>query len=98
MSQYDWVIILGGTKWVVSFLMNPIIQFFCLLLTPSSDLGLGLNPSKICSALQNVYSIALDGGANVLAMTVPECHSLSEKLETARNQVNTWIKSYTADR
>ncbi|KAN0087087.1 SGNH hydrolase-type esterase domain containing protein [Elaphomyces granulatus] len=76
MSQYDWVIILGGTN----------------------DLGLGLNPSEICSALQNVYSIALDGGANVLAMTVPECYSWSERLEAARNQVNTWIKSYTADR
>jgi hypothetical protein len=94
LGHYSWRDKVGGF-----FLNEPIIiQFFCLLLTPTSDLGLGLNPSEICSALQNVYSIALDGGANVLAMTVPECYSWSERLEAARNQVNTWIKSYTADR
>ena len=52
---------------------------------------------KICSALQNIYSIALDGGASVLAMTVPECYSSSKRLEAARNQVNAEIKSFQAD-
>ncbi|GFF51370.1 hypothetical protein IFM46972_09281 [Aspergillus udagawae] len=74
-SNYDWVIILGGTN----------------------DLGRGYQASKIYPALQEVWEVALHNGANVLALTVPECSVVSTTLDRRRNEVNSSILAHKAE-
>lgn len=73
-SNYDWVIVLGGTN----------------------DLGRGYPASKIYPALQEVWEVALDNGAFVLALTIPECSVASTTLDQRRNEVNSSILSHKA--
>ncbi|KAH1788181.1 hypothetical protein KXX36_006382 [Aspergillus fumigatus] len=73
-SNYDWVIVLGGTN----------------------DLGRGYPASKIYPALQEVWEVALDNGAFVLALTIPECSAASTTLDQRRNEVNLSILSHKA--
>ncbi|KAF4211372.1 hypothetical protein CNMCM8980_002218 [Aspergillus fumigatiaffinis] len=74
-SNYDWVIILGGTN----------------------DLGRGYPASRIYPALQEVWEVALDSGANVLALAIPECSAVSTTLDTRRNDVNSSILGHKAE-
>ncbi|GAQ03721.1 hypothetical protein ALT_1042 [Aspergillus lentulus] len=74
-SNYDWVIILGGTN----------------------DLGRGYPVSKIYPALQEAWEVALDSGANVLVLTIPECSVVSTTLDARRNEVNSSILSHKAE-
>ncbi|RHZ43193.1 SGNH/GDSL hydrolase family protein [Aspergillus thermomutatus] len=74
-SNYDWVIILGGTN----------------------DLGTRYPASKIYPALQDVWEVALDSGAHVLALTIPECSAVSTTLNTNRNKVNSSILAHKAE-
>jgi hypothetical protein len=62
----------------------------------SSDLGRGYPASRIYPALQEVWELALDNGANVLALTIPECSAISTTLDTRRNDVNSSILSHKA--
>ncbi|KAH1281609.1 hypothetical protein KXW98_000118 [Aspergillus fumigatus] len=90
-SNYDWVIVLGGTKYVASS-----IRLEGLDAHVSSDLGRGYPASKIYPALQEVWEVALDNGAFVLALTIPECSAASTTLDQRRNEVNLSILSHKA--
>ncbi|KAF7134137.1 hypothetical protein CNMCM5793_005816 [Aspergillus hiratsukae] len=74
-SNYDWVIVLGGTN----------------------DLGRRYPTSKIYPALQEVWEVALANGANVLALTIPECSAVSTTLDKNRNEVNSSILAHQAE-
>ncbi|KAF4161812.1 hypothetical protein CNMCM6936_002965 [Aspergillus lentulus] len=91
-SNYDWVIILGGTKHVTSclWLEGPGANV-------SSDLGRGYPVSKIYPALQEAWEVALDSGANVLVLTIPECSAVSTTLDARRDEVNSSILSHKAE-
>jgi hypothetical protein len=62
-----------------------------------SDLGRGYQASKIYPALQEVWEVALHNGANVLALTVPECSVVSTTLDRRRNDVNSSILAHKAE-
>jgi hypothetical protein len=63
----------------------------------SSDLGRGYPASRIYPALQEVWEVALDSGANVLALAIPECSAVSTTLDTRRNDVNSSILGHKAE-
>ena len=63
----------------------------------NSDLGYGRPSDKIYDALQETWQIALDSGAKVLALTIPECEVRSQSLDGRRAQVNSSILAHEAD-
>ncbi len=68
------------------------------MLGGTNDLGYGRQPEDIFSGLQECYEVALEHGANILALTVPECSALVEHLDRRRDELNNMIKEHEADR
>ncbi|RHZ48469.1 hypothetical protein CDV55_102130, partial [Aspergillus turcosus] len=68
-----------------------------IVLGGTNDLGSRYPPSKIYPALQEVWEVALDNGANVLALTIPECSAVSTILDRRRNEVNSSILAQKAE-
>ncbi len=64
----------------------------------------GRQPEEIYGQLQKVYEAALEHGANVLALTVPEAYSNELSAETMqglndrRNTLNKMILEHKSDR
>ncbi|KAL1988688.1 hypothetical protein VTN96DRAFT_8388 [Rasamsonia emersonii] len=81
-TAYDWVIVLGGTN----------------------DLAYGtFSPSQIFAALQQAWSTALTSSTsnnrtNVLALTIPECSAISDRLTRRRDELNAKILAHRAER
>lgn len=93
--QYDFVFFSRGNQVCTTFLpdqhcANAIFSF--------SDLGDGNPADMIYYALKDCWDIALATGANVLALTVPECGVKSESLDTRRNTLNSHILEHQAER
>lgn len=97
-NKYDWVIFLGGTKWVF---FRCIIH--CFLADhgqcPSlSDLGYGFDPEKIYAGLQDSWDVVLRSGAKVLSLTIPECQARVKNLDLRRSALNKLILDHKAER
>ncbi|KAF9891928.1 hypothetical protein FE257_002891 [Aspergillus nanangensis] len=65
-----------------------------IMLGATNDLGHGYPCDKIVAALEDAWKIALSSGANVLALTVPECAAVNKRLDEKRNEVNSHIRGY----
>lgn len=61
---------------------------FIIILGGTNDLGYGRSAETLISALDDIYTLAHDHGANILALTIPECHAKSQALDMKRNIVN----------
>ncbi|CAM1506812.1 Fc.00g064530.m01.CDS01 [Cosmosporella sp. VM-42] len=61
---------------------------WAIILGGTNDLGYGISAAKIYQALQTVWSISISKGSKVLALTVPECESKSERLVQRRDELN----------
>jgi hypothetical protein len=93
-KQYDWVIFLGGTKYARrSYRTSTVLILFSL-----SDLGYGNRADMIYYALKDCWDVALANGANVLALTVPECGVKSKPLDIRRDTLNSHILEHQAER
>ncbi|KAJ6007863.1 hypothetical protein N7540_011839 [Penicillium herquei] len=94
--KYDWVICLGGTKFVSSLYFSYFHWLVTDIGRPTSDSDLGYqrNVDEIYTGLQEAWNIALESGAKVLALTIPECKARSEKLDSARAQLNAAILAH----
>jgi hypothetical protein len=68
-----------------------------IILGGTNDLGHGLKPDDIFAGLEKIYKVALDHGASVLALTVPECAVIDTSLDGRRNKLNTLIKERKGD-
>jgi hypothetical protein len=53
---------------------------------------------ELTPALEKVWNIALETGANVLALSVIECAVRSDKLLKKRDELNDLIAGHEADR
>lgn len=63
-----------------------------------SDLGYGVFPiPRIFEALKAAWAIPLSHGAKVLAMTIPECAAVSERLDKKRDELNALILGHQAE-
>ena len=62
----------------------------------SSDLGYGYESTKIYDGLQEAWNVPLGAGANVLALTIPECAAKSKRLDTRRDALNSFILGHRA--
>ncbi|KAJ5633558.1 hypothetical protein N7528_001400 [Penicillium herquei] len=91
--KYDWVICLGGTKYVSSPYFRNIHWLVTDIgrLTFDSDLGYRRSVDEIYNGLQEAWNIALESGAKVLALTIPECQVRSAKMDSSRAQLNAAI-------
>lgn len=69
-----------------------------IILGGTNDLGWGRKPGDIFAGLEEIYKVALDHGASILALTVPECAAKSRSLDERRNELNTLIKERKGDR
>ncbi|MCJ1433759.1 hypothetical protein MMC27_003124 [Xylographa pallens] len=68
-----------------------------IILGGTNDLGWGGQPEKIYEALQEVWSIALATGANVLALTIIEAAVRDRSLIQRRHTLNTLIAGHEED-
>jgi hypothetical protein len=59
--------------------------------------GWGKPVQEIFNALIDISQIALDNGAKVLMMTVPECEYREEALDNKRAELNTFIRGDTRE-
>lgn len=76
---------------------NPAVKDkydWIVILGGTNDLGFGLKPDVIFAGLKKIYEIARDHGANVLAITIPECAVINKSLDGRRDELNTLIKDY----
>jgi hypothetical protein len=55
---------------------------------------MGNRSNDIFSSLKKVYDFALEHGANVLALTVPECAAQIPNLDSRREELNRLITQY----
>ncbi|KAJ6041591.1 SGNH hydrolase [Penicillium canescens] len=69
-----------------------------VVLGGTNDLGYGNQPDKIYSALQDSWNVALSTGAKVLALTIPECGAKSQRLDTRRATLNSYILAHQSER
>lgn len=69
-----------------------------IILGGTNDLGYGFEAEPVFAGLEKIYQVALEHGANILALTVPECYAVSPKLDARRDKLNTLIKEYKAER
>ncbi|KAJ5246410.1 SGNH hydrolase [Penicillium chermesinum] len=69
-----------------------------IFLGGTNDLGYGKTPEEIYAGLQTSWNVALDAGAKLLALTVPECAVRSEQLIGRRAELNELILSHGQDR
>jgi hypothetical protein len=63
----------------------------------TNDIAYATDPDDIFAGLEACYEIAFSHGANVLALTIPECHAISKALDERRNAVNKLIMEYKPD-
>jgi hypothetical protein len=68
-----------------------------IILGGTNDLGYGRSQDRIFSSLKKVYNIAFQHGANILALTIPECSAKNANLDRRRNAVNEMILGYKPD-
>jgi len=68
-----------------------------VILGGTNDLSLGRHAKDIYSALQEVWSIPLQHGTNVLALTVPETAISAPEIPIRRNKLNNLIKKHEAE-
>jgi len=69
-----------------------------IILGGTNDLGWGGEVQDMFEALHKVWDMALETGANVLALTVIECAVRSDKLLKKRDELNDLIAEHEADR
>lgn len=60
----------------------------------NSDLGHGYPCDRIFPALEDAWNVALNSGANLLALTVPECAAVNKRLDEKRAELNSKILGY----
>jgi lysophospholipase L1-like esterase len=63
-----------------------------VILGGTNDLGHGLKPEQIFTGLEKIYKVALEHGARILALTVPECGVINKSLDERRGRLNALIK------
>jgi lysophospholipase L1-like esterase len=63
-----------------------------LFLGGTNDLGYGLKPTEIFTAIRDVIGIPLSYGARILLITIPECAAKSTALDMKRNELNEMMK------
>lgn len=68
------------------------------MLIKASDLGRGFPCSRIFPALKEAWKVALDSGAHILALTVPECAVVNKRLDSARDELNGLILNHCEER
>ncbi|PYH85715.1 SGNH hydrolase [Aspergillus uvarum CBS 121591] len=68
-----------------------------IMLGGTNDLGYMYPAEKIFPGLIQAWTTAIKSGANVLALTVPECGAVHQRLNNARAELNSQILSYDAD-
>lgn len=69
-----------------------------IILGGTNDIGYGFEADRVFAGLEKIYQVAFDHGANVLALTIPECYAVSPKLDARRDKLNNLIKEYNAER
>ncbi|KAJ5261372.1 SGNH hydrolase [Penicillium angulare] len=62
----------------------------------TNDIGYSHPADKIYAALQVSWNVALESGAKVLALTVPECKTRSARLDGRRDVLNASILAHQA--
>lgn len=97
-TTYDWVIILGGTKYVQLpyFFLDPLLGMSLTIVVGCSDIGSMRSGDNTFKALKELWDIALEAGSKVLALTVPDCSMRVSWLDEARDTVNKKILSHEA--
>ncbi|KAJ5724784.1 hypothetical protein N7493_006512 [Penicillium malachiteum] len=60
----------------------------------TNDLGYRRSVDEIYTGLQGAWNIALESGAKVLALTIPECQVRSERMDSTRAQLNAAILAH----
>jgi len=69
-----------------------------IVLGATNDLGYGVFPiPQIFEALKAAWAIPLSHGAKVLAMTIPECAAVSERLDKKRDELNALILGHQTE-
>lgn len=63
---------------------------------PGSDLAFNVPPERIFDSLRGVYDSAIAKGSKVLALTVPDCATKSDRLDGQRRRLNDAILSHQA--
>jgi hypothetical protein len=97
-NQYDWVIFLGGTKWVFSIALVAVFLLTMGSVPSLSDLGYGFGSENIYAGLQDSWAVVLQSGAKVLSLTIPECQARVKNLDLRRSALNTLILEHKAER
>ncbi|KAI4213857.1 MAG: hypothetical protein LQ351_003552 [Letrouitia transgressa] len=69
-----------------------------VVLGGTNDLGWGEEPHQVYEGLKRVWKIALDSGANVLALNILEAQSTAGTIVQRRNLLNQLIAQHTEDR
>ena len=95
-KPYDWIIVLGGTNdlgW--SELPEKIYEGLSMILALDSAIP---NAYQEFPLLEKVWRVALDSGANVLALNVLEAEVTSGTIVQRRNELNKLIASHEEDR
>ncbi|KAL9605345.1 MAG: hypothetical protein Q9179_001473 [Wetmoreana sp. 5 TL-2023] len=69
-----------------------------LILGGTNDLGWSEKPEAMYEALKKVWTVALDTGANVLALSVLEAEYTAGDIVERRNNLNSLIASHTEER
>lgn len=88
---YDWVIILGGTKYITLPIL-PCLFDLTKANFATSDIGMGVPIEKTFEALKKIWDSALVKGTKVLALTIPETRTRI----AARDKLNSMILSHKA--
>ncbi|KAH7171062.1 SGNH hydrolase-type esterase domain-containing protein [Dactylonectria macrodidyma] len=65
-----------------------------IVLAGTNDMAYGISPTSVYESLQKAWDIPLSKGSKVLALTVPECHARSEKLDKRRDELNRSIMTH----
>jgi hypothetical protein len=80
------------------FLLNKNPPKKPIIINIYSDLGYGVFPiPQIFEALKAAWAIPLSHGAKVLAMTIPECAAVSERLDKKRDELNALILGHQTE-
>ncbi|KAL8632854.1 hypothetical protein Q9189_001408 [Teloschistes chrysophthalmus] len=69
-----------------------------IVLGGTNDLGWSETPEKVYEALKKVWTVALETGANVLALSVLEAEYTSGDIVERRNDLNNRIATHSEDR
>ncbi|KAL2044583.1 hypothetical protein ABVK25_012360 [Lepraria finkii] len=69
-----------------------------IIMGGTNDLGWGQRPEDIYEGLKKVWDIALNTGANIMALNVLEAAGLSPRMIEKKNMLNAMIKDHQQDR